>query len=151
MIVLTRVDNRLIHGQILQGWLPSLKVEEVLVVSKEASKSVLMQKMMRLSLPNGYGLSVLEPASVETFLEQKKENRIFVIIEDLQTLKELLDFGFVVSNITLGNTEFKSGKKQVSPGVFLSEQEKVLLTQIKEKNKISFEIRSLPSSFSIKI
>ena len=48
-IALIRIDSRLIHGQVVQGWLPSLSVKEVVVVSDTAASSRLMGKMMRMS------------------------------------------------------------------------------------------------------
>ena len=121
MIVLTRVDNRLIHGQVVQGWLPSLDVSEVVVVSPRAQKTVFMQKMFRLSLPSGYKLKVTDAEEAVAYVQQSEE-KVFIIIEDIPLLFQMLRGGFAPKVITLGNTQFEEGKKQCSPGVFLSEE-----------------------------
>ena len=150
MIVLTRVDNRLIHGQVVQGWLPSLDVSEVLIVSPRAQKTQFMQKMLRLSLPSGYKLAVLgEKEAVE--YSAKSQEKLFVIIEDVSILHNMLDFGFAPSVITLGNTQFTEGKKQYSQGVFLSEDEVKELKNLEQEKHISVEIRSLPTSLATKL
>ena len=75
MIVLTRIDNRLIHGQVVQGWLPSLDVSEVLIVSPRAQKTQFMQKMLRLSLPSGYKLTILDAKEAAVYSAQSQEKR----------------------------------------------------------------------------
>ena len=41
MISLVRVDNRLIHGQVVEAWLPRLKVKRVVVADDEAAANLL--------------------------------------------------------------------------------------------------------------
>ena len=150
MIVLTRVDNRLIHGQVVQGWLPSLDVSEVLIVSPVAEKKEFIKKMLRLALPSGYKLTVLGAKGAKKYSEESRE-KLFVIIENIESLFEMLKEGFSPSIIVLGNTQFKEGKKQYSQGVFLTENEVKELKRYETEKHISFEIRSLPSSLATRL
>ncbi len=150
MIVLTRVDNRLIHGQIVQGWLPSLDVSEVLIVSPGAAKKEFVKKMLRLSLPGGYKLAVLEAQEAKKYSEVSQE-KLFIIIEDIDNLFKMLKEGFCPKVITLGNTQFSEGKKQYSQGVFLSDDEVKELKKLGIEKHISVEIRSLPNSLATKL
>ncbi len=150
MIVLTRIDNRLIHGQVVQGWLPSLDVSEVLIVSPRALKTQFIQKMLRLSLPSGYKLTVLDAKEAVKYCTQSQE-KLFVIIEDISVLHNMLESGFAPSIITLGNTQFTEGKKQYSQGVFLSADEVKELKTLEQEKHISVEIRSLPTSLVTKL
>ena len=150
MIVLTRVDNRLIHGQVVQGWLPSLEVSEVVIVSPRAEKTQFIQKMLRLSLPNGYKLTILGAKEAVVYL-QKSHEKIFVIVEEISVLQDMLNEGFTPKVITLGNTPFAEGKKQYSQGVFLSEEEVKELKYLETEKHIPVEIRSLPTSFVTKL
>ena len=150
MIVLTRVDNRLIHGQIVQGWLPSLSVSEVVIVSPRIKANSFIQKMFRLALPGGYKLTVLEAKEAVAYTQQSGEN-IFVLIEDVSLLFQMLQAGFAPKVITLGNTQFEEGKKQYSQGVFLSAKEVKELKELESSKGIAVEIRSLPSSLVTKL
>ena len=47
-IVLMRVDDRLIHGQVVEGWVPSLKVDLVLVVSDTAAADEIQTALMKM-------------------------------------------------------------------------------------------------------
>jgi PTS system mannose-specific IIB component len=150
MIVWTRVDNRLIHGQIVQGWLPSLDVSEVLIVSPGAVKKEFVRKMLRLALPGGYKLTVLGPNEAKKYSEDSQE-KLFIIIEDIANLFEMLSVGFCPAVINLGNTQFTEGKKQYSQGVFLSESEAEELKKIAAEKHISVQIRALPSTLATKL
>lgn len=150
MIVLTRVDNRLIHGQIVQGWLPSLDVSEVLVVSPGTVKKEFVQKMFRLALPSGYKLTFLDAKEAKKYSEESRE-KLFIIIEDIENLFKMLEEGFHPGVIILGNTEFTEGKKQYSQGVFLTDDEVKELKKLEVERHISVEIRSLPSSLATKL
>lgn len=150
MIVLTRVDNRLIHGQVVQSWLPSLDVSEVLVVSSGSAKKEFLKKMLRLALPSGYKLTVLGAKEAAKYSLESNE-KLFIIIEDIENLFEMLNIGFHPSIITLGNTQFTEGKKQYSQGVFLTDGEVEQLKKLETEKNISVVIRSLPSSFATKL
>ncbi|MBO4707869.1 MAG: PTS sugar transporter subunit IIB [Elusimicrobiaceae bacterium] len=150
MIVLTRVDNRLIHGQVVQSWLPSLDVSEVLIVSPIAQKKEFIKKMLRLALPSGYKLTVLSAKEAKKYSEESQE-KLFIIIEDTENLFEMLEEGFSPKIIILGNTQFRDGKKQYSQGVFLDDNEVKKLKKLEIERHISVEIRSLPSSFATKL
>ena len=150
MLVLTRIDNRLIHGQIVQGWLPALQVSEVLVVSAKVAGKPFLQKMLRLALPSGYKLTVLGAKEAAEYIAKDTEN-VFVIIEDILLLHNMLKEGFAPKVITLGNTLFMEGKKQYSQGVFLSEEEVKELKILESEKHISVEIRSLPTSLVTKL
>ena len=150
MIVLTRVDNRLIHGQVVQGWLPALDVSEVLIVSPGAVKKEFVRKMLRLSLPSGYKMTVLEAKEAAKYSAESQE-KLFVIIEDVANLFEMLKEGFCPKVITLGNTQFLEGKKQYSQGVFLTDNEVEELKKIEKEKSISVVIRALPNSLATKL
>jgi len=149
MIVSTRVDNRLIHGQIVQGWLPSLDVSEVVVVSPLAQKTAFMQKMFRFALPSGYKLKVTDAKEAVDYVQQSAE-KVFIIIESVAVLFKMLEAGFTTKVITLGNTQFEEGKKQYSPGVFLSDEEFNNLKGLTSKG-ITVIMRALPSSLGSKL
>jgi len=59
VIALVRVDNRLLHGQILEAWVPRLKVDRIVVADDEAAASPLAQAAMVLCLPPTLPVEVL--------------------------------------------------------------------------------------------
>ena len=52
MIILYRVDDRLIHGQVVEAWIPSLGIEQAIVISDEIAKDGLRQRLLRFAMPS---------------------------------------------------------------------------------------------------
>ena len=149
-IVFARIDNRLIHGQVVEGWLPATKVSEVVVVSSYAAASSLMKKMLRMSLPSGYGLNIFEGAQAAQYLKDHAQESIFLILEDFASLSHLVDNGVKIESVNIGNTKYEEGKKEYGEGVYLNEAELALVKGLSDKG-VKFDVRALPSSLSTRL
>src|SRR5262249_57994578 len=65
-VALLRVDNRLVHGQVLEAWLPALDAQGILVADDEAAGNVLARSAMALAIPPGISFEGLRlPAAAE--------------------------------------------------------------------------------------
>lgn len=150
MICFTRVDNRLIHGQVVQGWLSKIKAEKILVISKQAASNILMSKMMRLAVPQGYELQITEASKVKEILALDKTKKIFLLVEDLAQLLEVIEQGINLEKVNIGNTKYEEGKKAFAEGVYFDKEDLALIHKMQSKN-VTFGIRALPSSLEEKI
>ena len=150
-ITLIRIDSRLIHGQIVQGWLPAISVKEVVVVSDTAASSKLMGKMMRMSLPQEYGLQIFNASAAAEYLKSEGIQKVLVLVEDFESLFSLVDSGVIVGEVNIGNTKYEDGKKQYGQGVFLSEEEVMLIKERVVKSGMSFILRTLPTSLATRL
>ena len=65
MISLVRVDNRLIHGQVVEAWLPHLKVSRVVVADDEAAASPLIRAAMGLAVQSAIEVQIQPLAQVD--------------------------------------------------------------------------------------
>ncbi|MDD6173559.1 MAG: PTS sugar transporter subunit IIB [Elusimicrobia bacterium] len=150
-IALIRIDSRLIHGQVVQGWLPSLSVKEVVVVSDTAASSKLMGKMMRMSLPQEYALQVMNPSAAASHLLEEAGGKALVLVEDVSSLPQLLSAGLKFKEVIIGNTKYEESKKQYSQGVFLSAEEYSLLKKMSEESGVDFILKTLPTSLKTRL
>jgi Phosphotransferase system, mannose/fructose/N-acetylgalactosamine-specific component IIB len=149
-IVFARIDNRLIHGQVVEGWLPSANVSDVVVVSDNAASSPLMGKMLRMSLPPDYKLNVLKVNAAAEYLQNNQNEKIFLLLENFSSLKTLVDDGVNIDTVNVGNTEYREGAKEYGHGVYLSAEEEHIVKDLLKKN-VKFDVRALPSSFSTRL
>ncbi|MFL5446580.1 MAG: PTS sugar transporter subunit IIB, partial [Myxococcales bacterium] len=49
-MALVRVDNRLVHGQVLEAWVPALSVQAILVADDEVAGNALARAAMGLAI-----------------------------------------------------------------------------------------------------
>ena len=148
-IVFARVDDRLIHGQVVQAWLPELNVDEVLISYPKEKKNTLNEGLLRLSLPYEYELSVLDaPTAVRHAASTKK--RIFLLLSSLEDFTDLVKEGLQIKSVNIGGMHFKENAQKLAEHVFLNAQDKQLLKLIHDLG-ISIETRAVPNGVSISV
>ena len=148
-IVFARVDDRLIHGQIVQAWLPELNVDEILIPCTKGRESCLNRGLLRLSLPYEYDLTILDAHDCARYAAQSKR-RIFLLMGSLQEVTELIKDGLRLKSLNIGGMHFKEGAQKLDENVFLDDADKRFLKLIRDLG-IDIETRAVPNSQSISI
>lgn len=143
MISLVRVDNRLIHGQVVSTWIPHLKIDRVVVVDDEAAGSPLMQAAMTLALPPHLQVTIARRGSVDFAALAASGERVLVLVRDVAGAEAVIDQA-QVPELNLGNVHFGEGRKPVSPSVFLSQEEVAALDRIAARG-VRVEARAVPT------
>ncbi len=148
-IVFARVDDRLIHGQIVQAWLPELNVDEILIPCTKGRESCLNRGLLRLSLPYEYDLTILDAHDCARYAAQSKR-RIFLLMGSLQEVTELIKDGLRLKSLNIGGMHFKEGAQKLDENVFLDDSDKHFLKLIRDLG-INIETRAVPNSQSISV
>jgi len=85
---LIRIDNRLVHGQILEAWVPFISASHIVVVNDEVADDLFRESIIRMAVPREIEMRVY---SVEAFSRnlvyknyiEKKSIVLFSSIDDL--------------------------------------------------------------------
>jgi PTS system mannose-specific IIB component len=139
-MVFVRVDDRLIHGQVVEGWLPSLNINEVVVVRENATEFML--KMMRMALPQKYDLKILTAAAAPAYVAQSDKN-IFLIAPDMNEAYEVYKNGLRFKEMNVGGIHYKDGAGQLWTGFYLTEDDKDKIRKLAEAG-VAIDTRSVP-------
>ena len=146
-IALVRVDNRLVHGQILEAWLPSLDAHGILVADDEAADSALARSAMALAIPPRVAFQVLRLAAAIELLKPGGKGplgaRTVVLLREVAGAVALNAGGVPLPLLNLGNVHFAAGRKQVSSSVFLAAFEVRALEALAAAGT-EVEIRAVP-------
>ncbi|WP_257453373.1 PTS sugar transporter subunit IIB [Archangium lipolyticum] len=143
MITLVRVDNRLIHGQVVEAWLPHLKVSRVVVADDEAASSPLVRAAMALAVQSAIEVQILPLAQVDFAGISKDAVKTLVLLRDVAAVPFAQAHGLKVDQLNLGNVHFGTGRRQVSPSVFLAESELQALQRLAGEG-VRVEARAVP-------
>ncbi|MBT3392472.1 MAG: PTS sugar transporter subunit IIB [Elusimicrobiaceae bacterium] len=144
-ITFIRVDDRLIHGQIIQAWLPVIKVEEILVVSEETAKDKIRKSMMRISVPQNYNLETLNCKSATNYLKENESKKIMILCHTTKELRCLVDAGVDFKQVNIGGMHYSHGKEELVKNVFAGEEDRENLKFLLDKN-IDIDTRMIPSA-----
>ena len=120
-VVLFRVDERLIHGQVVVGWGRTLDIERVVVVSDELADSAVEQEIYRTGLPQTIEADFWseETAAARLPTAMESDERILNLASDLATMWRLAVAGVPIHEVNVGGLHAAAGRESVLPYVHL--------------------------------
>src|SRR6186997_180618 len=113
-IVLFRVDERLIHGQVVVGWGTQLKPDRIVVVDDALSESQWEQELYTLGLPSGLESSFESIDDARAHLNEWRAapDRIMVLTRDIHTMRMLAEGGTLRGDeVNIGGIHHASGRE----------------------------------------
>ncbi len=125
-VVGVRIDARGIHGQVATAWIPSLRATRVMVIDAMAAKNEIQRLALRAACPETVKLSVLSPERAAERLTDPAaypSERLFVVLLNPLTLTSLIEAGFTVDSVNLGNMPSRAGAEQLRRTVYLTAAE----------------------------
>lgn len=145
-VTLLRVDDRLIHGQVVEGWVPYLKVDLVVVISDTAYNDEVQAALMKMALPPSVGLLVVPVAGGAAALADPKlaSRSALVLVPSPSEALALVESGVKLDRINVGGLHHTVGKVQLGRALFLDEKDRLALKALKAKG-VRLEGRALPA------
>ncbi len=144
-VVLVRVDSRLIHGQILEAWIPHTRADALLIVDDDVAKDLLRRSVMEMAVPSNIAVEFdTTDEAVDWFKNGGyDEKRTIVLFSNLHVAKRAFDMGFSFNTLNLGNIHFCEGKVQVSSNLCLDKNDSNCIIELTKKG-VSIDSRSVP-------
>jgi len=144
VITFLRIDSRLIHGQVVEAWLPGLRVSRVVVADDEAAHSPLMRTAMGLAVPPELEVDIQPLAEVPFEKIASDPVRTLLLLRDVPALLEAKRRGLPLARVNLGNVHHGPMRRQVSTSVFLTAEEMGQLQGLSDAG-VDIEARGVPS------
>jgi PTS system mannose-specific IIB component/fructoselysine and glucoselysine-specific PTS system IIB component len=150
-IVLYRVDERLIHGQVVIGWGSQLNPRRYLVVDDQLAASEWEQELYRLSLPEGVTADFVSAADARSVIPvwQDEALRSVLLTRDIQTMLRLAELGVLDgAAVNVGGIHHAPGRTQVRSYVYLDDDDRERLQRM-EQLGVNVTARDLPDSVRV--
>jgi mannose/fructose/N-acetylgalactosamine-specific phosphotransferase system component IIB len=124
-VVLTRVDERMIHGQVMTVWATLLNVDEAIVVSDEAAHNELQRTVMEISVPAGVELAISTVDEAYETLSHARFNgsRTMIIFKELHDVVRMVDKGYKPDSVDIGGIYHKEGKTEYAKALYLDQND----------------------------
>lgn len=144
MILLLRVDHRLLHGQVAVSWCQGLGADCVFCVGDHVANDPVWKTTLKLGKPAGCKLVIKDmDHAVEAINSGVTDKyRMVVSVQTIAEAKELADRCPVVTSINLGNTKASPTTREVSRQVFLEPEEEAMIRELIDRG-VEVEIRPL--------
>jgi|ETN02SMinimDraft_2_1059926.scaffolds.fasta_scaffold120979_2 mannose/fructose/N-acetylgalactosamine-specific phosphotransferase system component IIB len=147
MIVLFRVDGRLIHGQVTTGWAHSLCPDALVVIDDEVAECDWERKLYSAGVPcemDGRFLTVEQALMGWQEIAEGPE-RVVVLVKELETVRKLVDGGITLDCVNLGGLHPTEKTRRVCPFIHVDGEDVDILHQLK-KCGIDLDGRDVPGA-----
>ena len=147
-ILLYRVDERLIHGQVVVGWGSRLDPDRYIVVDDALAGREWEQELYRLGVPDGAEALFVDVAEARTSLGRWRESeyRMVLLTRDLETMLQLARDGLLAGEtVNLGGIHHAEGRERVLDYLYLDDRDRERIRAL-EREDATVTARDLPGS-----
>ena len=151
-IVLARIDDRLIHGQVTEGWGKSRKPDVIVVVSDTVACSDWEKELCIAALPEtirGEAVPVRDAATVINRLAADKA-RSYVLFESPADAYRAVRDGARLTEINVGGMHSMKGKRRILDYIYVNDTDSEYLKALLASG-IALDFRDLPEHESMDI
>jgi mannose/fructose/N-acetylgalactosamine-specific phosphotransferase system component IIB len=147
--LLHRVDDRLIHGQVVVAWGQSLRPQRIWVVDDAVAASDWERELLESSAP-GIDVRVRRVAAAagEWALERDASGGAFLLVRDLATALRLVEAGAPVPRFNLGGLHYAPGKDKVNEYVYLDAADRAAARELLRRG-VTLEVQDVPAARAV--
>ena len=146
--VLYRVDDRLIHGQIVASWVPYTRATRIVVADNQLPGNFLRSKILRMAAPPPIRVEILSVRQAVTFMEQQRSCPgllTIMLFVNIEAVVQAVAEGLFLTDLNLGNIHSAVGKLQISDSISLNGDEIACLRDL-QKQDVKITIQPVPTA-----
>ena len=134
-LLLHRIDDRLIHGQVVVGWGQPLDLAFIVLVDDTVASSEWEQELYRMGVPPEMEVHFHDVKSAAAALSgyQLDSRRGLLLTGDVSTMLRLAEMSRGITTVNVGGIHHRGDRTQRLRYVFLAPDEERQLTQLAER------------------
>ncbi|MFQ1007512.1 PTS N-acetylgalactosamine transporter subunit IIB [Gilliamella apicola] len=150
-ILMTRIDNRLVHGQVGVTWVNALGANLLLVANDNAAQDPVQQNLMDMVISEGIQTRYFTlQKTIDIIGKAAERQKIFIVCKTPQDVLTLVKGGVPIKFVNVGNMHFSEGKKQIHKTVSVDKEDIAAFKKL-ERLGVTCEIRRVPDEAGEKI
>lgn len=144
-IVLTRIDNRLIHGQVATQWCGVIGANLLLVANDAVAQDELRQGLMNMAAPSYAQTRFFSiQHTIDIIQKASDAQKIFIICETPQDVLKLVEGGVPIKKVNIGNMHMSEGKRQVATTVAVNDDDVAAFKKLQDLG-VELQIQRVPN------
>ena len=149
-IVLARIDDRLIHGQVATNWSKYTKCQRIIVCNDDVTKDSIKRTLLEQVSPPGIKSSVVGiDEAVRAYNNSKyQDDKVLYLFTNPTDVVRIIEGGVAIKSVNIGGMSFKEGKKQITSTVSVNDTDIKAFRKLNEKH-IELEIRRISSDSKV--
>ncbi|MBA8772498.1 PTS system mannose/fructose/N-acetylgalactosamine-transporter subunit IIB [Staphylococcus coagulans] len=124
-IIGTRIDGRLIHGQVANLWATKLNISRFMVIDDEVAQSDIDKQALKLATPAGIKLSVLPIEKAANNIKNGKydSQRVMIIAKRPDRFVELVNQGVAIETLNVGNMSQTDETRSITNSINITDED----------------------------
>ena len=122
-MVILRVDDRFIHGQVVAGWARPLGIQIIIVASNKLSKDEWACNAYKLAIPEGIEFNCVDIKKCVSIVKKGHEKKLMIIVGSVHEAHELLLAGLDVKEVNIGGVGYKEGTREITTYIYLTPED----------------------------
>ncbi|WP_145467302.1 PTS system mannose/fructose/N-acetylgalactosamine-transporter subunit IIB [Staphylococcus pettenkoferi] len=124
-IIASRIDGRLIHGQVANLWGMKLGITRFMVIDDEVAQSDVEKQSLKLATPAGIRLSVLPVEKAATNIKNGKydSQRLMIVARKPDRFLRLLDYGVDFGTLNVGNMSQSDDTRSITNSINVTDED----------------------------
>jgi mannose/fructose/N-acetylgalactosamine-specific phosphotransferase system component IIB len=124
-LVLARIDCRLIHGQVVETWVPHTSADSLVVANDDLAGNPFLRSVMELAVPPAIRVRFcrLDEAIPVLAAADRNGERSILLVASTADAVTLRKAGASFDLLNIGNLHFAAGKTEISPSVFFAPED----------------------------
>ncbi|MGF2146352.1 PTS sugar transporter subunit IIB [Vagococcus fluvialis] len=145
MILLTRVDHRLLHGQVAFSWTQGLGADCILIANDDVPLNEVRKTTIKLAKPQGVKLVIKSIDDAIAALQSgvTDKYKLFIVVESIDDAAKLANAYPKIKQINLGGIKSKQGTRSIGKAVNVLPEEETILQELLTEG-VEIEIRLVP-------
>lgn len=145
-IVLARIDDRLIHGQVATIWTKVTGCERIIVCDDDVAADTIRATLLKQVAPPGIKASVVDvDKAIRVYKNPKYENdKCLLLFTNPASVLRMVEGGVDIQSINVGGMSFKEGKRQINNAVSVDDADVEAFKALANKG-IEIEYRKVAS------
>jgi fructoselysine and glucoselysine-specific PTS system IIB component len=146
MIKLTRIDDRLLHGQVAFTWTPALGADCILIANDKVANDEFMKMTLGLAKPAGTKLLIRSLNDAAVFLndEKSKNLKVLLLVNSVKDAHAMVNGVAEIKSVNFGGLQTKEGAKLISKAIAVNDDDITIIRELLSKG-IELEIRQVPT------
>ena len=151
-IVLSRIDDRLIHGQVMTAWVSYVGGKEILIIDDKVANDPFLSAVIMGAAPKNLKVQVMTVTSAIDYLKDSAniDENIILLAKGPETFLELFSQGVEIQEINLGGMGSKQDRKKLYKNIAVSDTEREIFRKL-VNNGIHVYIQVVPNMESVDI
>ncbi|MDA7027725.1 mannose/fructose/sorbose PTS transporter subunit IIB [Bacillus sp. CLL-7-23] len=148
-IVLARIDDRFIHGQVLTRWIKIHQADRIIIVSDDVAQDEMRKTLILSVAPSNVKASAVSISKMAKAFHSPRyqDTTAMLLFENPQDIVSLVEAGVPIDIVNVGGMRFENNRKQITKSVSVTEKDVAAFERLAELG-VKLELRQLPSDSS---